>query len=633
MCGINGYARTDGALDAAVVEAMNEALLHRGPDEGGVAVLEDACVGMRRLSIVDLAGGHQPMHTAGRRHTIVYNGELYDHHLLRDALTRQGVRFRTRSDTEALLESWAHRGEACLDDLNGMFAFAVHDREDGSLTLVRDPVGIKPLYYWHGPDGELVFSSELGSLMAHPRVPRRLDRRSLASLLVDRCVVDPFTMLEGVRQLPPGHLLRWRAGRVEVRPYASLELAPEALGEGAALAELRQRLDEAVRSQLVADVPVGVFLSGGIDSSTVAAHAARAVDGELHSFTVGFDDAGFDESAIAREVADHLGTTHHELRVEDASFAPEILDTVIEHCGQPLGDLSCIPTYLVSRFARERVKVILSGDGGDEFFGGYDHIRWAARVRRVGERAPALVRRVGSAVLAGVAPVAMGTAVAERTRRARKGLALTFCEPLEQVRRMMALWEPEEAARLLGEREAQLHPWPAGEARALEALAPEELAMVVLARTYMTSAILTKVDRMSMAASLEVRVPLLDRRVIDLALRCPLDLKLRGGVGKHLLREAGRPLLPAAVYSHPKKGFGLPLHAWFNDEFWDLVDELYRPGAPAAGLFEERALRRVLSEGREAGRAGRLRSRQNVSSRVWLLAQLGRWMQRYEVAA
>lgn len=630
MCGINGYIRRAGPIDARIVEEMNAALLHRGPDEGGVADLGHACLGMRRLAIVDLAGGHQPMHSAGGRHTLVYNGELYDHDALRKNLTRQGARFRTSSDTEVLLESWVARGEACLDDLNGMFAFAVYDREARSLTLARDPLGIKPLYYWHAPDGELVFSSELKSLLAHPRIPRVLDRQSLAMLLVDRCVADPWTMFEGVRQLPPGHVLRWRDGAVTIERYWQHQIAPEALGEGAAREELREHLDASVRSQLVADVPVGVFLSGGVDSSTVAALAAQATDGELHSFNVGFTSPEFDESEIARAIARHIGTTHHELRVEDAAFDISILDAIVDHVGQPLGDLSCIPTLLVSRFAREHVKVALSGDGGDELFGGYDHILWSARVQRVRRGAPALVRRFGSAMLAGVAPVARGGAVA-RTRRARKGLALTFCEPVEQLRRILGLWEPAEAEALLAQRDLELRPWFGADEATLKGLEPEELAMAVLAQTYMPSAILTKVDRMSMAASLEVRVPLLDRRVVDFAQRCPLDLKIRGRQGKHLLREAGRDLLPDVVYSHPKRGFGLPIHEWFNAEFWDVLEALYEPNGPAGHLFDDAVVARTINEGRSAHRAGALHSTQNVSSRVWLLAQLGRWIERFEV--
>lgn len=636
MCGINGWLGLEGPADVATVERMNARLLHRGPDEGGVVGRGPSALGMRRLSILDIGGGSQPMTTTDGRFTIVYNGECYDTDRLRERLESEGARLRTTTDTEVVLELWARRGTAALDELNGMFGFAIHDARDDSVTLVRDPIGVKPLHYWHGPAGELAFSSELGSLLEVDAIPRRLDRASLATLLVDRCVPDPFTMFDGVLQLPPGHLLVWKAGETRVERYWQLRITPEPMEEREAIEELRARLEESVASQLVADVPVGVFLSGGIDSSTVAALAARQVEGPIHSFNVGFSSPDFDESKIAREVAAHIGAEHHELRVEDAAFDPALLDRIVDHVGQPLGDLSCIPTWLVSRFARDEVTVILSGDGGDEFFGGYEHMKWAARIQRVAQGTPAFARRVGQAVLAGAALVPSfggGVGIAERTRRARRGLALTFCEKDEQLRRLMSLLSEDEARTLLGARFEGLHPWMHVPPDTLDGLAPEEYAMAVLAQSYMTSAILTKVDRMSMAASLEVRVPLLDRRVVEFALRCPLAHKVRGATGKHVLREAGRPFLPDAVYSHPKKGFGLPIHDWFNGEFWDLLEELYRPGRPAAALFDRRALDRTIARGRAAQREGARISSQNAAARVWLLAQLGRWMERFEVEA
>jgi asparagine synthase (glutamine-hydrolysing) len=518
-----------------------------------------------------------------------------------------------------------------------MFAFAIADRRDGSVVLARDPLGIKPLFYWLGPRGELVFSSELRSLLAHPDVPRKLDHRSLEMLLVDRYIADPWTLLEGVKQLQPGHWLKWRDGKIEIGAYHKLEMKPGTMPEAEALAELRSRLDSTIRSQMVADVPVGVFLSGGIDSSTVAAFAARASresGSRLQSFSIGFDDPRYDESALAREVARHLGTEHHELRISAGEFAPALLDTILDHVGQPLGDTSCIPTLAVCQLAARHVKVALSGDGGDELFGGYDHMFWAARMRFWSETTPAPLRRVGSAVLARVSPLLQGE-LKERARRARKGLDLSMHSPLEQFRRSRALWQPEELSRLcthphagaLLRRDVDLEP------EVIERLEPEELVMLVLLRGFMPGAILPKVDRMSMAASLEVRPPLLDPRVVEFALRLPLDHKIHGKTGKYLLREAGRDLLPECVYSHRKQGFSLPLHRWFNDEFWQLLEALYAPGTPAAGLFRESELRRTLEQARSLSQEGSGLSEGNVANRAWMLASLGRWMQRYGVAA
>jgi len=638
MCGINGYAYRRGHEgDTSIALAMNAALLHRGPDEGGAVDAGMAALAMRRLSIVDVRDGHQPMRSDDGRFTIVYNGEIYDCGALREELRAAGHGFHTRSDTEVILHAFMQRGLRSLPLFNGMFAFAIGDRSEGSLVLARDPLGIKPLYWWSGPSGELVFSSELRSLLAHPSVPRKLDRRSLEMLLVDRYVADPWTMLEGVKQLPPGHWLRWKDGRIEIGAYHELELRPEPMDEADALHELRERLDATIRSQLVADVPVGVFLSGGIDSSTVAAFAARAVreKGErLKSFSIGFDDPEFDESSLAREVASHLGTEHRELRLQAGEFELATLDRVLDHVGQPLGDTSCIPTLAVSELAAREVKVALSGDGGDELFGGYEHMFWAARMRFLTDTTPAPLRRAGSAVLARVAPMAHG-AMATRLRRARKGLELSLHAPLEQFRLSRALWQPHELRDLcahahagaLLRRDIDLDP------DVVERLEPEELVMLVLARTFMPGAILPKVDRMSMAASLEVRPPLLDRRIVEFALRLPLEHKIRGRTGKYLLREAGRELLPAAVYQHRKQGFALPLHRWFNAEFWELLETWYAPGTPAAGLFRETELRRVLDAARHAGRDASVISTGNASTRAWMLASLARWMQRYGVVA
>jgi len=638
MCGINGYVYRDGHQgDTSFALAMNEALLHRGPDEGGAVDAGVAALAMRRLSIVDVRDGHQPMRSDDGRHTLVYNGEIYDCDKLREELRSEGATFHTRSDTEVILHAFRRGGLRSLSAFNGMFAFAICDRADGSLVLARDPLGIKPLYWWSGPGGELVFSSELRSLLAHPSVPRKLDRRSLEMLLVDRYVADPWTMLEGVKQLPPGHWLRWRGGKIEIGEYSRLELDPKPIGEAEALHELRARLDETIRSQLVADVPVGVFLSGGIDSSTVAAYAARAVHatGErLKTFSIGFDDPAYDESSLAREVARHLGTDHRELRLSAGEFELATLDRILDHVGQPLGDTSCIPTLAVCELAARDVKVALSGDGGDELFGGYDHMFWAARMRFLTDTTPAPLRRASSAVLAHVAPMARGQ-MATRLRRARKGLELSLHAPLEQFRLSRALWQPRELESLcahahagsLLRRDIDLEP------EVVERLEPEELVMLVLARTFMPGSILPKVDRMSMAASLEVRPPLLDRRIVEFALRLPLEHKIHGRTGKYLLREAGRHLLPASVYEHPKQGFALPLHRWFNAEFWQLVDELYAPGSPAADLFRAPELERVLAVARNAGRDETTLSAGNAATRVWLLASLARWMQRYGVAA
>lgn len=629
MCGINIHVAAPGrAADAQLVARANAALVHRGPDDGGVIDLGFAALGMRRLSIVDVATGRQPMDDG--RNALVYNGEIYDFEAQRADLIRGGARFQTRSDTEVVLHTLAQHGEAGVARLNGMFGLAFADRREQTVLVARDPLGIKPVYWWSSPSGELCVSSELKSLLQHRGIARRIDRRALATFLHDRYVPDPWTLLEGVHQLPPGHLLRWRAGRIEVVRWWRLAIEPEPRDESDALEELRALLGDVVRSQLVADVPVGLFLSGGIDSSTVSAFAARSAGRPLKTFCIGFDRPDYDESALARRVAAHIGTEHHELRIPSGGFALDVLDRTIDHVGQPLGDTSCIPTYAVSKLAAEHVPVVLSGDGGDEFFGGYDHMFWAARVRRTAERAPLALRRFGHAVLSGLAPMTP-TALAEPARRARKGLELGFLEPVEQFRRLRSLWSPAEIARLVGT-DVELLPEPGPTPDEVARLAPEDLAMQVLAQTFLPGAILRKVDRMSMAASLEVRVPLLDMRIVDFARRLPLDLKVRGRTGKHLLREAGRDLLPAEVYTHKKQGFSLPLRDWFNADFWALLEDSYGPGTRAAELFDRDELTRTIADGRTSVGGSALRSESGAATRAWCLAGLARWMDRFEVS-
>jgi asparagine synthase (glutamine-hydrolysing) len=634
MCGINGFITAGDDRGATrVVDRMNTALAHRGPDEGGVQSIGFGAVGMRRLSIVDLVRGRQPMTTPDGRYTLVYNGELYDIDRLRDRLTARGHTFHTHSDTEVLLHALVADGPGCLHYFNGMFSFALVDQHAQTVFLARDHLGIKPLFYYLSARGDLVFSSELKSLLAHPRVPRQLDHRSLAMLLVDRYVADPWTMFQGIRQLRPGHWLAWRAGRAETGCYYRPELAPDMASGHDWPAELDQALVASVRAQLAADVPVGILLSGGIDSSTVAAYASRHAGNRIKTFSVRFSKPEYDESPLARQVASHLGTDHHEMFIADGSFDAALLDLIVDHVGQPLADISCIPTYLVARFARQHVKVVLSGDGGDELFGGYDYIGWAGRVQRVAERVPVAVRRAALRLLTGLAPLAFGR-LATPLRRARKGLRLTFCEPAEQLRWILALWREDDIRRLLSADQcpAMLRPLLHVPPKAAAQLAPEERAMAALTQTKLPGAILVKVDRMSMAASLEVRPPLLDRRVVDLAMRLPLGLKIAGRTGKQLLRDVGRPLLPKAVYAHPKQGFALPLFDWFDHRFWELLGDLYSPGSRAASLFRRVPLEQTIAQGRHALSRPGLVSDYAASSRVWQLAMLARWIDRFGVS-
>ena len=528
--------------------------------------------------------------------------------------------------------SYTEYGIGALDQFNGMFAFAISDVQDGSVLLVRDQLGIKPLYYYHAPDGTLVFSSELGALVANPVVPRQLDHESLSMLLVDRFIDDPFTLFKDVYQLPPGHWLRWTDGKTDIQQYYQFEPQPHPHDESEAIEELRARLDETVASQLVADVPVAAFLSGGIDSSTVTAFAARHLGADLHTFSVGFSHSAYDESGVARAVAKHVKSTHHELRVEDSTFDPELMERIVRHVGQPLGDASCIPTLMLSEYARKHVKVVLSGDGGDEFYGGYTYVMWAGRIAQMRDRIPHPWRRLIQALLNPLSRVAPGRA-AVVTRRARKALALTFLESREMMRCMMAQWQPSDLSSLLADP-------PPGPLRVAggqplvdpDTVSPVEFAMDYVSKTQLRGAFIRKVDRMSMATSLEVRVPLLDRRIVEFALKLPIELKVRQSVGKYILRKAGRPYLPDEVYSHPKQGFLPPLFEWFNDEFWSLMRQTCARGGELSQLFKRTALERIISDGMHAYSNQQRVSYDAATARAWLMAQLGYWLRAFRVS-
>lgn len=631
MCGINGVLRAGASeQDLMHVSIMNAALAHRGPDDSGLLKFDFGAIGMQRLALVDIDNGHQPLRTHDGDWSIVFNGEIYNYLELREAFRRRGYRFSTESDTEVLLASIVLDGIESVGNLNGMFAFAAVDHRAGKAYLARDRWGIKPLFYYKSPAGSLYFSSEIRGLTSNPDVPRRIDRASLKTLLVDRFVADPWTLFEDVFQLQPDHLIEWSPENLIVRPF--FRPVPEKFtgDEPEAIAELRSRLSASVRSQLIADVPVGVFLSGGIDSTTVAAFAAKEHSGPLKTFTVGFPSATHDETETAREVAHHLGTDHTEIQLGDVPYDPGLLKLVVRHVGQPLGDPSCIPTFLISAAAGQELKAILSGDGGDEFFGGYDYIRWAASVSRLSRIPYSESVSVALNLIDSMVPRRLGK-LATTVRRYRRGAAIAAVPNDEQLRLVMSLWSPEEAAALMPDQSglrSTFAQWYSHECDSVE-----EAFMRQLSRTSMSGAILTKVDRMSMANSLEVRVPLLDNRVTEFALSLPLRFKIQGHTGKNILRKVGRDLLPRTVFSKPKQGFALPLADWINETFWSQLHDFTRPGSILAELFEPGVLETCVFEARSVlqGGAGSKLSRANLACRMWVLAQIGVWHEEFSV--
>ncbi len=629
MCGIVGnvLARADRAPDPAVLKRMNDRLVHRGPDDEGFFVEGPAALAMRRLEIIDLATGHQPMSGEDGRVWAVFNGEVYNYRELTAELTGHGHVFRTRSDTEVIVHGYEERGLASLGDLEGMFALALWDAPARTLVLARDRLGIKPLYYAALPD-QIVFASELKALVEHPAIDRALDLTALSRYLAHEYVPAPASIFRSIRKLPAGHWLTYTDGRLKVEPYWTVPLDPDrSIGAADAVDRLRGVLDLAVRQHLVSDVPLGVFLSGGIDSSTVAAVAARHVGGRLKTFSIGFEDASFDESAHARRVAQALGTEHHE-EILDGGRARDLVERLPDLLDEPLGDASLIPTFLLSRFTRRSVTVALSGDGGDELFAGYPTYQ-AHRLARAVEAIPRWARRRLVRPAVERLPVSLSNLSLDfKLKRFLEGMDYG---DVERHAFWLGSFTPAEQQELFTRDALGRMATPPSYATFHEILASappmEGLARMLYLdlKGYLGEGVLTKTDRASMACSLEVRVPLLDRRVVELAARIPLNLKLRGLTTKWVLKRALVGALPRETLARPKKGFGIPLGHWFRSALRPLVRDVCGGGAiRRGGLFRPETVERLLAE-HESGR-------RDHRKKLYTLLAFQLWASRYQPA-
>jgi len=609
MCGIAGFAGWPlGAEEAGrSVRAMCDAILHRGPDDSGYFVAPEVALGMRRLSIIDVAGGQQPIGNEDGSVQVVFNGEIYNHHEVRRDLVGRGHRFRTRSDTETIVHLYEEMGEAFVERLRGMFAIALWDVRAKRLVLARDRVGIKPLSYWVTPDG-IAFCSELRSLLALDRFPRRLDDRGMAAFLSLGYVPDPLAAFAGVAKLPPGHVLTWSAERgVAVQRYWTPAVAETpVVDEASAVERLRELLAAAVGSHLEAEVPLGAFLSGGLDSSTVVALMARGAAIEPHTFSIGFDDVAFNEAPHARRVAEAIGTRHTELVVRPD--ADRWIEGIVGIFDEPFADSSALPTYVVSWLARQHVTVSLSGDGGDELFGGYT--RYLDALRR--PTLPAWGRSVLRAVGRALPHVAPGRGrLLDRARSREAAYAGTVSFPLAPVDGGMA-------AHRLVPRDGEFGDLLADAFAAAHARDFVSQMTLVDVATYLPGDILTKVDRVSMAVSLEARVPLLDHALVEFALALPAGLKIRDGVGKQVFRRAIRGLVPPAVLDHPKLGFAVPVGAWFRGPLRHRLDRLSATDGGLYDVLDRASVRRLVRE--------HLMRRRDHSTALWRALVLQLWL-------
>ena len=603
MCGLAGIfdSRDGRPVDRNLLTAMTDSLSHRGPDGAGYHLGEGIGLGHRRLSIIDLAGGHQPLFNEDHSVCVAYNGEIYNFRELAQELRARGHQFRTVCDTEVVVHGWEEWGPDCVKRFRGMFAFALWDNNSKTLFLARDRLGIKPLYYTLLADGRLLFASEMKGLLSTPDLDRRFDTQAIEDYFAYGYVPDPKSIYQSVRKLAPAHVLVWKRGTSQPRPqcYWDIEFRPNArMREADACVELRERLSEAVKSHLVSDVPLGAFLSGGVDSSSVVSMMAEHSSAPVNTCSIGFDVAAYDEASYAELVARHLKSDHHSRQVTANSF--ELIEDISTFYDEPFADSSAMPTYQVCRLARENVTVALSGDGGDEAFAGYRRYRWHHYEEMVRGVLPGPLRQPVFSLLGGLYPKLDW---APRPLRAKSTLQALARNSVEGYFHSVSILTDRLRRSLYSDRmQRELQGYHARavlETIMKEAPVEHHLDRVQYAdlKSYLPGDILTKVDRASMATSLEVRVPLLDHVFLEWAATLPVELRLRGREGKYLLKKAMEDRLPHDILYRQKMGFSVPLAGWFRGPLREITrQKLLENALKDVGLFDLRFIRRLLDE-------------------------------------
>jgi asparagine synthase (glutamine-hydrolysing) len=598
-----------------LIEQMCDVITHRGPDDAGYHVEGGLAIGMRRLSIIDVATGHQPISNEDGSVWIVFNGEIYNFAELRATLVARGHSFKTHSDTETIVHLYEEEGERCVERLRGMFGFAIWDRRQNKLFIARDRTGKKPLHYTM-TDGAFVFGSEIKSLLQFPGLERNPNLEAISDYLTFGYVPDPATAFQGIHKLPPGHTLTFQDGRVTTRCYWDFNYEGSAQTpeqpESYYVERLRELIDEAVRVRLVSEVPLGAFLSGGVDSSTVVAMMARATEQPVKTFSIGFSEANFDELKYARLTAERYKTDHHEFVV--TPDVCRLVEEIVWHHDEPFADASSIPTYVVSKLAREHVTVVLSGDGGDELFGGYE--RYLIHQGRNGfEQIPRWFRRGVMLPLSRMLPRAVYGK--QFLRNVSLDGGARFVDSLsyfgDAAKRNLLAGSMQKGLNGRNSSAAfeQIFDIPVSTSQI-------DRLLYLDSKTYLPGDILTKVDRMSMAHSIEARVPLLDSKLIEFVQTIPASLKLRGKTTKHILKLAMSDLIPSEIINRPKMGFGVPLKKWLNNELREMLhDTLTDQRARERGLLNPRAVRDLLNE--------HSRGRRDNSLHLWGLLTLELW--------
>jgi len=624
MCGITGIVRRDGAqIDRELLARMNDAIRHRGPDDDGFYFSDGVGLAMRRLAIIDLKSGRQPIHNADRSAWIVFNGEIYNYRELRKQLEALGHTFYTDSDTEAIVHAYDEYGTDCPKHLRGMFALAIWNERDKSLFLARDRVGKKPLLYAQTTD-QLIFGSEFTALLAHPAVSREVNYEAIHHYLSFISVPAPLTAYQQIKKLEPGHWLLWRDGEIKSERYWQLDFSRKInISEQEAGERVSELLRDAVRVRLMSEVPLGAFLSGGIDSSAVVALMAQESSEPVKTFSIGFEEQDFSELHHARRVAEHVGAEHHEFIVRPNAM--EILPTLVEHYGEPFADSSAIPSYYVSRETRRFVTVALNGDGGDECFAGYERYAAMSLAQRYTKLLPAAVRNGVVANLANALPDFKTRGALGKGKRFLKAASLS---PIQRYLRWISAFDENAKHDLYsdGFRERTkdfstvgiIQPWfaKANGAGIVDA------SLLTDTMTYLPNDLLVKMDIASMTVSLEARSPFLDHHLMEFAASLPEKLKLRRMTTKYLLKRILKDLVPAENLSRGKMGFGVPIGHWFRGTMQPFLREtLLSDKALGRNLFQSEKVRQLVDQ----HVAGRI----DHSHRLWSLLMLELWFQRF----
>ncbi len=625
MCGIAGFVIKNGSRpERGVLEAMNQAIFHRGPDEDGFFVDDHAALAMRRLAIIDLASGQQPIWNADKTKCIFFNGEIYNYQELRKGLDERGHKFYTNSDTEAIIHLYDEFGVDCVQQLRGMFAIAIWDTVEQSLFLARDRVGKKPVLYSHQTNGDLIFGSEFQALLKHPAVSREVDPEAIDAYLSYSCVPAPLTAFRSIRKLEPGHWLRWKNGSIEMQRYWSPDFSKKIkISERDAIEETTRLLRESTKLRMISEVPLGAFLSGGVDSSTVVALMAQESSTPVKTFSIGFDDEDYSELKYARMVAEHVGAEYHEFIVKPNAL--EILPTLVDHYGEPYADSSAIPTYYVAKETRQHVTVALNGDGGDESFAGYE--RYAAmRIAEKYHRIPAIMRKAFVEFPVNLIPTS--ELKRSRVRDGKRFLSAASLPKVERYFRWRSAFDRESKSDLytsdfrhaVDSTDASdfLRRWFA----TANGAGIVDATMLVDQMTYLPNDLLVKVDIASMANSLEARSPFLDHKVIEFAASLPESLKMSGVETKSFLKKVAARLVPREAIYRRKMGFGVPVGKWFRGEMKGFVCEiLLSEASMTRGIIKPEILLKYVDE--------HTRGDRDHAFRIWALLMLELWYQRF----